>query len=154
MTDIKIKKSSGNVFADLGLTNPQERLAKSNLAIRIADGIRARRLTQAKAAALFGIDKPKISRLLRGQLSGFSIDKLIHFLTLLGQDVVIVVKPAEPHSRRPGHVSVVAEARPHTDSPTTADDSRRDEFLAALDAPPADNPQLRALLHRKPAWEP
>jgi predicted XRE-type DNA-binding protein len=110
--DIKIEEGSGNVFADLGLPNPEERLAKADLVMRIAEGIRARRLTQAKAATLFGIDQPKISRLLRGQLSGFSTDRLIHFLTLLGQDVVIVVKPAAPHSRRPGHVSVIAEVRP------------------------------------------
>lgn len=109
--DFKIVEGSGNVFADLGLSNPEERLTKADLAMQIAGGIRARRLTQAKAAALFGIDQPKISRLLRGQLSGFSTERLIHFLTLLGQDVVIVVKPATPHSRKPGHVSVVAEAR-------------------------------------------
>jgi predicted XRE-type DNA-binding protein len=108
--DITIEEGSGNVFADLGLPNPEERLAKADLVMRIAESVRARRLTQAKAAALFGIDQPKVSRLLRGQLSGFSTDKLIHFLTLLGQDVVIVVKPATPHSRKPGHVSVVAGA--------------------------------------------
>lgn len=110
--DIKIEDGSGNAFADLGLPNPEERLAKADLVMRIAEGIRVRRLTQAKAAALFGIDQPKVSRLLHGQLAGFSTDKLIHFLTLLGQDVVILVKLVEPHSRRHGHVSVAAEARP------------------------------------------
>jgi predicted XRE-type DNA-binding protein len=59
--------------------------------MQISAALRARRLTQAKAAILFGIDQPKVSRLLRGQLSGFSTERLIHFLTLLGQDVVIVV---------------------------------------------------------------
>jgi predicted XRE-type DNA-binding protein len=108
--DIKIEESSGNVFADLGFPDAEERLAKADLVTRINEGIRDRRLTQAKAAALFGIDQPKVSRLLRGQLSGFSTDKLIHFLTLLGQDVVIVVKPAPPRSRGPGHVKVIAEA--------------------------------------------
>lgn len=106
----RIEEGSGNVFADLGLLNPEERLAKADLVLRIAEGIRARKLTQAKAAKLFGIDQPKISRLLRGQLAGFSTDKLIHFLTLLGQDVVIVVRPTESHSRRSGHVTVIAEA--------------------------------------------
>jgi predicted XRE-type DNA-binding protein len=99
------------VFADLGLPNPEERLTKADLAMQIAAGIRARRLTQAKAAALFGIDQPKVSRLLRGPLSGFSTDRLIHFLTLLGRDVVIVVEPAAPGARRVGYVSVVAEAQ-------------------------------------------
>ncbi|HTB42220.1 MAG TPA: helix-turn-helix transcriptional regulator [Acetobacteraceae bacterium] len=107
--DFKIEEGSGNVFADLGLPNPEERLTKADLAMQITESIRARRLTQAKAAALFGIDQPKISRLLHGQLSGFSTERLIHFLTLLGQDVVIVVKPATPHSRGQGHVSVVAQ---------------------------------------------
>jgi len=108
--DFKIEAGSGNVFADLGLPNPKERLTKADLALQISTAIRARRLTQAKAAALFGIDQPKISRLLRGQLSGFSTERLIHFLTLLGQDVVIVVKQAAPGARRVGHVSVVSEA--------------------------------------------
>jgi len=107
--DIRIEEGSGNVFADLGLPNAEERLAKADLVLRIAEGIRARKLTQVKAAKLFGIDQPKISRLLRGQLAGFSTEKLIHFLTLLGQDVVIVVRPAQPHSRRSGHVTVIAE---------------------------------------------
>jgi predicted XRE-type DNA-binding protein len=110
--DFIIIEGSGNVFADLGLPNAEERLIKADLATQIAGGIRARRLTQAKAADLFGIDQPKISRLLNGQLSGFSTERLIHFLTLLGQDVVITVKPAAPNSRKLGHVSVVAEAHP------------------------------------------
>lgn len=80
--DFRIEAGSGNVFADLGLPNPEERLTKADLAMQITAAIRARRLTQAKAAALFGIDQPKISRLLRGQLSGFSTERLIHFLAL------------------------------------------------------------------------
>jgi predicted XRE-type DNA-binding protein len=68
---IKFEESSGNVFADIGLSNPEERLAKAELAIRISQAIKARRLTQAGAAQLLKIDQPKISRLLRGQLSRF-----------------------------------------------------------------------------------
>jgi predicted XRE-type DNA-binding protein len=67
------------------------------------------RLTQTRAAHILRIDQPKISRLLRGQLSGFSTERLIHFLTLLGRDVEITVKPA-PRSRRQGHLRVVATA--------------------------------------------
>jgi predicted XRE-type DNA-binding protein len=107
--DFSIEAGSGNVFADLGLPNPEERLTKAELAMQIAGGIRAQRLTQAKVAALFGIDQPKISRLLRGQLAGFSTERLIHFLTLLGQDVTIVVSPAALEARGLGHVRVVAE---------------------------------------------
>lgn len=103
---IEVEEGSGNVFADIGLTNPEERLAKADLAIRVSEAIRTRRLTQTRAARMLGIDQPKISRLLRGQLSGFSTERLIYFLTLLGRDVEIIVKPAR--SRRQGHLRVVA----------------------------------------------
>jgi predicted XRE-type DNA-binding protein len=106
---IEVQEGSGNVFADIGLPNPEERLAKADLAIRIGEAIRARRLTQTRAAHILRIDQPKISRLLRGQLSGFSAERLIHFLILLGRDVEITVKPA-PRSRRQGHLRVVATA--------------------------------------------
>ena len=102
-----VQEGSGNVFADIGLPNPEERLAKADLAIRIAATIRARRLTQARAARVLKIDQPKVSRLLRGQLSRFSTERLMHFLTLLGRDVEIVVKRA-PRSRRQGRLRVVA----------------------------------------------
>jgi predicted XRE-type DNA-binding protein len=104
-------EGSGNVFADLGLPDPEQRLMKAELATRITDGIRARHLTQTRAAKLFGIDQPKISRLFRGQVAGFSIERLIHFLNLLGQDVEIVIRPTEARSGRTGRVRVVAEAR-------------------------------------------
>jgi predicted XRE-type DNA-binding protein len=104
---IEVEEGSGNVFADLGLPNPEERLAKAGLAIRIAGVIRARRLTQASAARILKIDQPKISRLLRGQLSGFSTERLMQFLTLLGRDIEIVIKRA-PRSRRQGRVRVIA----------------------------------------------
>jgi predicted XRE-type DNA-binding protein len=104
---IEVEMRSGNVFADIGLPNPEERLAKAELAIRIAEAIRARRLTQTRAARVLRIDQPKISRLLRGQLSGFSTERLMHFLTRLGRDVEIVVKIA-PRSRREGRLRVLA----------------------------------------------
>jgi len=100
---IQVELGSGNVFADIGLPYPEKRLAKADLAIRIAETIRARRLTQTRAARLLKIDQPKISRLLRGQLSGFSTERLLHFLTLLGRDVEITVKRA-PRSRRQPHL--------------------------------------------------
>ncbi len=102
---IEVNKGSGNVFAGLGLPNPEERLAKADLAIRIAGIIRARPLTQAGAARILKIDQPKISRLLRGQLSGFSTERLMQFLTLLGRDVEIVIKRT-PRSRRLGSLRV------------------------------------------------
>ena len=104
---IGIEMSSGNVFADIGLPNPEERLAKAELAIRLVSAIRARRLTQTSAARILRIDQPKISRLMRGQLSGFSAERLMHFLTRLGRDVEIVVKRA-PRSRRQGRLRVAS----------------------------------------------
>jgi predicted XRE-type DNA-binding protein len=104
-----VEKGSGNVFADIGLPNPDERLAKAALAISISEAVRTQRLTQARTARLLKIDQPKISRLLRGQLSGFSTERLMHFLTMLGRDVEITVK-ATPRSRRRGHLRVVATA--------------------------------------------
>ena len=106
---IPVVESSGNVFADIGLPNPEERLAKASLGTRIASVIRARGLTQSHAARILKIDQPKVSRLLRGRLSGFSTERLMHFLTLLGRDVEIVVKAA-PRSRRQGRLRVVATA--------------------------------------------
>lgn len=104
---IQVEEGSGNVFADIGLPGPEDRLAKADLAIRISDAIRALRLTQTQAARTLRIDQPKISRLLRGQLSGFSTERLMRFLTLLGRDVEITVKPAS-RSRRHGRLRVVA----------------------------------------------
>ena len=104
---IQVEEGSGNIFADIGLPNPEERLAKADLAIRIAETIRTRRITQTRAAHILKIDQPKISRLLRGHLSGFSTERLMRFLTLLGRDVEITVKPA-PRSRRQGHLRVTA----------------------------------------------
>lgn len=105
---ITVEIGSDNVFAELGLPDAESLLAKAELAARIGETIRARRLTQAAAAAL-GLDQPKVSRLLRGRISGFSTERLMRFLTLLGRDVEIVVKPA-PRSRRQGRVRVVAVA--------------------------------------------
>lgn len=89
-----IEESSGNVFADLELKNPEELLAKAQLVQRIADIIAERKLTQAQAAKLLGIDQPKVSALLRGKLEGFSTDRLFRFLNALGRDVEIVIRPA------------------------------------------------------------
>ncbi len=91
--------SSGNIFADLDLPNPEELLAKADLAHKIAMLIGKRGLTQAQAAKLLGIDQPKISALVRGKLSGFSIDRLFRFLLLLGHDVKITVQPARGRAR-------------------------------------------------------
>ena len=91
---VAIEESGGNVFADLGLKDPEGLLAKAELVQRIADLIAERKLTQARAAKLLDIDPPKVSALLRGQLDGFSTDRLFRFLNALGSDVEIVVRRA------------------------------------------------------------
>jgi predicted XRE-type DNA-binding protein len=92
--------SSGNVFADLGLPNSEERLVKAELARKISEAITFRKLTQVQAAELLGIDQPKISALVRGRLSGFSIERLFHFLNDLDNDVEIVIKPKPEHCKQ------------------------------------------------------
>lgn len=91
--------SGGNVFADLGLARAEEALAKAELASRIVAILRERRLTQTRAGEILGVDQPKISALTRGQLGGFSMERLMRFLVLLGQDVEIRVK--QPPKARP-----------------------------------------------------
>jgi predicted XRE-type DNA-binding protein len=86
-------ESSGNVFADLEIPNAGEMLAKAELALKIADILHRHRLTQVQAAAILGVDQPKVSALIRGRLSGFSIERLLRFLLLLGTDVSITIKP-------------------------------------------------------------
>ena len=83
--------SSGNVFADLGLPKPDDLLAKAELAAKIIGEIQRRRLTQSQAAAILRIDQPKISALKQGKLSGFSIERLMRLLLLLGRDIEITV---------------------------------------------------------------
>lgn len=87
--------SSGNVFADLGLSNPEQELTKANLVHAVADIIRARGLSQAEAATLLGTDQAKVSAILRGRIAGFSTDRLLRFLASLGHNVTIVVDQRE-----------------------------------------------------------
>jgi predicted XRE-type DNA-binding protein len=89
------------VFADLGLPNPDLALAKAELVQRIREVIAERKLTQAKAADLLGLDQPKVSALARGRVEGYSIDRLFRLLNALGQRVEITVRPhaADAESR-------------------------------------------------------
>jgi ATP-dependent helicase HepA len=94
--NIRIQESTGNVFADLGLPDPEDRLAKAELAHQIAKIIRGQGQSQKDVAALLGIDQPKVSALLAGRLSGFSLERLANFLTLLGKDVEIAITDMAP----------------------------------------------------------
>ncbi len=100
-------KSSGNVFEDLGLPNPEERLIKAKLANLIEDLIESRSLTQIQASKILGIPQPKISALLNGKLSGFSVEKLFSFLNLLDQNIEILVHQ-KPHISYPATLSVLS----------------------------------------------
>ncbi|MCI0638265.1 MAG: helix-turn-helix domain-containing protein [Gemmataceae bacterium] len=90
---MRVEQGSGNVFADLGFSNPELALAKAELVQRIRQLIEERKLTQTKAAKLLGLDQPKVSALVRGRVEGYSIDRLFRFLTALGQRVEISVRP-------------------------------------------------------------
>lgn len=105
--DSSITPSSGNVFADLGLPDADDRLAKAELARQIGAILHERALTQITAAQTLGIDQPTVSAVLSGRLSGFSVERLAHFLTLLGKDVEIVVRE-KPPTRSVGRLSVLS----------------------------------------------
>src|ERR1700722_11655579 len=91
---VRVERGSGNVFADLGFSNPDLALAKAELVQRIRELIEERKLTQAKAAKLLGLDQPKVSALVRGRVEGYSMDRLFRFLNALGQRVEITVRPS------------------------------------------------------------
>lgn len=95
---MKITHSSGNVYADIGVAQPEAMLAKAQLAQRVGSIIAARKLTQREAAEIIGVPQPKLSNILRGQFRGVSEAKLMDCLLRLGNDVQIVVKPARRKS--------------------------------------------------------
>jgi predicted XRE-type DNA-binding protein len=97
-------QGSGNVFADLGLAHPEQELLKANLTLQIYRLIRDRDLTQTEAAGILGVKQPQVSALMRNRAGNFSVGRLIEFLTALGQDVEIAVKPTR---KAQGEMSVV-----------------------------------------------
>lgn len=101
---IRIEEGSGNVFADLGFPNPERELLKAHLTLQVYRLIKARRLTQAAAGEILGIKQPHVSALMRGRSGSFSVERLMEFLTFLGQDVEINVRPKR---KSHGEMSVV-----------------------------------------------
>lgn len=101
-----IERGTGNVFADLGFADAKERQTKLRLALAINQIIEKRKLTQAKAADAVGLPQPKVSLLSRYKLEGFSVERLMTFLTLLDRDVEISIKKAS--SRSTGKITVIA----------------------------------------------
>jgi len=102
----KIEKSSGNVYADLGLPDAEEMLVKARLAAKIGEIIKHRHLTQQQASEILGMPQSKISNMLHGNFRGISESKMLECLNLLGRDIQIVIKKA-PRTHAAGHTSVV-----------------------------------------------
>ena len=103
-----IRRSSGNVFADLGLPDASQKLAKVQLAVALRQLIEEKRLSQTAAAHLLGINQPKVSALVNYRLAGFSVERLMHFLNALGCDVEIVLRK-KPGSRGTAGITVNQE---------------------------------------------
>lgn len=102
---IDIEEGSTNAYADLGHSDADEMFIKAQLATKIGDIIKRRRLTQVQAAEIVGISQPKLSGLLRGQFRGISEAKMLECLARLGREVRIVIGPSRPRSK-PGHVEL------------------------------------------------
>ena len=98
------ERSSGNVFADLGLPHPEQELLKARLTLQIYRLIKGRGLTQAQAGEIIGIQQPHVSALMRNRAGAFSVERLMDFLTALGQDVEITVRPTR---KEHGSVSIL-----------------------------------------------
>jgi predicted XRE-type DNA-binding protein len=104
LADTRVELGSGNVFADLGFDNAEEMLAKARLVSEMQKAIKKKKLTQREAAEILGLTQPKLSILLKGQFKGYSTDRLIRFLRVLGQDVDIFVTPKT--GKRKAHLHV------------------------------------------------
>lgn len=101
-----ITRGTSNVFADIGLPDAGDRQTKTRLAMALNDIIKTRRLRQVETARLLGIPQPKVSALTNYRLDGFSVEKLMEFLTALDQDVEIMIRP-RMHSGA-GEISVLS----------------------------------------------
>ena len=97
---VKVTRGSGNVFSDLGFSNPEDELAKTKLVSALGEVIRERDLAQKGVAILLGVDQPTVSKLLRGRTEGFTSDRLMRLLNLLDQDVEISVRPKRTEEAR------------------------------------------------------
>ncbi len=95
----KMDRGSGNVFADLGLAHPERVLARAQIMLRIAEIIRERRLTQKEASKLLHIPQSKVSCLMNGKLSMFSLDYLFELLNVLDRDVEIFIRPKDKNEK-------------------------------------------------------
>jgi predicted XRE-type DNA-binding protein len=102
---LRMERSGGNVFADLGVPHSEQELLKAKLTLQIYRLIKERGVTQTDAGKILGIKQPHVSSLMRNRAGNFSVERLMEFLTSLGQDVEISVRPA---NKKHGEVSVLA----------------------------------------------
>ena len=107
LDEVRVIRGSRNVFADLGYRDAGERQTKLRLAYAINGLIGARKLTQTAAAQVLGVNQPKVSALLHYKLEGFSVERLMSFLTALDCDVEISIRP-KSRSKSAGTISVIA----------------------------------------------
>ena len=89
----KIHRGSGNVFADIGVTHPERVLARAQVMSRISEIIKERDLTQKEAGELLDLPQSKVSCLMSGKLSMFSLEHLFELLNALDRDVEIIIRP-------------------------------------------------------------
>ena len=102
-----VTRGTTNVFADLGFADAEERQTKLRLAHAINTILEKRHLVQAEAAKILGVNQPKVSALIRYKLEGFSVERLMLFLTSLDRDVEIVIKK-KGSVRKPARITVIA----------------------------------------------
>ena len=106
MNETEYTASSGNLFADMALPNPEERQLKSRLASLVNRIIEQRGLKQQEAARLLEITQPKISDLKHGRLRSFSVEKLLYMLNKLDREVTIVIRPRLDPLQPPEHIAI------------------------------------------------
>jgi predicted XRE-type DNA-binding protein len=100
---IRAVESSGNIFADLGLPNPEQELLKARLTLQIHSILKDSGMTQARIGKILGVQQPQVSLLMRTRAGNFSVGRLVEFLTALRRDVEITVRPTR---KEHGAVSV------------------------------------------------
>jgi predicted XRE-type DNA-binding protein len=98
MTDTRITRSSGNIFADLGLPNSEELLLKARIA-SISEKIKLQGMSQAEAATRMGTSQPNVSNIVSGRLDKFSLERLLAFVRAFGHDVEIKVRPSKTRNK-------------------------------------------------------
>jgi predicted XRE-type DNA-binding protein len=101
----RVTEGSGNVFADLGLPNPEQELVKAQLTLQIYTILKSSAMTQVETAKILGVQQPQVSLLMRNRAGNFSVGRLMEFLTALRQDVEITVRPSR---KEHGTLSVIS----------------------------------------------